>query len=129
MPEQKPGEVGWFDLTVPDADEIRNFYATVVGWQTEAHSMGDYSDYVLKTAGGDAIGGICHARGANAEIPAQWLIYITVEDLNTSVEQVQTLGGEIVCPPRSMGGYGTMAVIRDPAGAVAALIQPAGSDQ
>ena len=26
--------------------------------------------------------GICHARGSNAELPAGWLIYITVADVD-----------------------------------------------
>ena len=47
MSEHKPGQVGWFDLTVADADTIRDFYKAVVGWETEAHDMGDYSDCVV----------------------------------------------------------------------------------
>lgn len=26
------GAVGWFDLTVEDAESVRDFYAGVVGW-------------------------------------------------------------------------------------------------
>ena len=65
------GRVEWFDLTVPNADSVLEFYQRVVGWESESLGMGDYSDHVIKPPGGDAIGGICHARGANAEMPAQ----------------------------------------------------------
>lgn len=125
MSEQTLGQVGWFDLTVPDADNVRDFYEAVVGWESESHNMGDYSDYVMKPSGGEALGGICHARGANANLPAQWLMYISVENLEASLTEVRERGGQVVSEPRSIGGYGTVAVIQDPAGAVCAIIQPA----
>jgi hypothetical protein len=34
------GTVGWFDLTVADADRVRDFYKAVVGWTTSAVPMG-----------------------------------------------------------------------------------------
>jgi hypothetical protein len=38
------GTIGWFDLTVPNADEVRDFYRAVVGWGVEECEMGGYSD-------------------------------------------------------------------------------------
>lgn len=58
-------------------------------------------------------------------MPAQWLIYLTVADLDASLAACAEGGGEAVAGPRSMGVYGRMAVIRDPAGAVATLSEPA----
>ena len=118
----RPGTVTWQDLTVPNAEAVRDFYAAVVGWEPEALSMGAYSDFVMN-ADGAGIAGICHARGANAELPAAWLIYITVEDLDHSIAECQRLGGSLIAPPRGYGG-GRYCVIKDPAGAVCALYQP-----
>lgn len=119
----RPGSVTWQDLTVPDAEGLRDFYSAVTGWEPEPLSMGAYSDYVMN-ADGQGIAGICHARGANAEIPPVWLIYITVEDLDHSLAECQRLGGSVLTPPCSYGG-GRYCVIQDPAGAVCALYQPA----
>ena len=47
MSEPK-GSVGWFDLTVPDAEKVRDFYGQVVGWDSEATDMGDYEDFCMK---------------------------------------------------------------------------------
>lgn len=59
MSDAKLGTVGWVDLTVPNADEIRDFYAGVVGWKPEALSMGDYSDYVMTMpADGTGVAGV-----------------------------------------------------------------------
>ena len=118
----RPGTITWQDLTVPDAAAVRDFYAAVVGWQPEALSMGAYSDFVMNADGG-GVAGICHARGANAELPPVWLIYITVEDLDHSLDECQRRGGTLVAAPRSYGG-GRYCVIKDPAGAICALYQP-----
>lgn len=75
------GRIGWIDMTVENAEGIRDFYKAVVGWGHEDVPMGKYSDYSMTTPDGDAVAGICHARGS-------------------------------------------FCVIRDPAGAVAALYQP-----
>jgi len=118
----KIGTVGWIDLTVADAPNVRDFYASVAGWNPMPLSMGDYSDFVMCTPDGDGIAGVCHARGANAGIPPVWLIYIVVADLDQAVARVAGAGGAVVSPPRSAGG-GRFALIRDPAGAHAALFQ------
>ena len=68
----------------------------------------------------NTVAGICHARGPNAELPAQWLIYINVANLADSLEQCSQRGGKVLHGPRDMGS-GSCAVVQDPAGAVAAL--------
>ncbi|HTS70656.1 MAG TPA: VOC family protein [Terriglobia bacterium] len=119
------GSISWIDLTVPNADPEREFYEAVAGWKSSPVDMGGYTDYCMNEPGtGKTVVGICHARGENASLPPQWLIYITVADLETSLQQCAKLGGKVVCEPREMGGQGRMAVIGDPAGAVAALFQP-----
>ncbi len=123
--EQKPGTIGWTDLTVPNADTLRDFYSAVAGWQAEALSMGDYSDYVMKAPGGTPVAGICHARGPNVGLPPRWLVYIVVEDLDASLAQCQQLGGKIIAGPKGESPNPRYAVIEDPAGAPAALYQPA----
>ena len=119
---QTPGSIGWTDLTVPDADQVRDFYAAVTGWTPAPVSMGDYSDYTMSDASGNAVAGVCHRRGPNSKIPAAWLIYIIVTDLPASLAECTRLGGEVLDGPRSAGG-GQFAVIRDPAGAIAGLYQ------
>jgi len=50
--------------------------------------MGGYSDYLLLPPGSDEpIAGVCHARGSNADIPPQWLIYIAVQDVEVSAAE------------------------------------------
>lgn len=118
-----PGTIAWADLTVPDADRLRDFYQAVAGWTPSALSMGEYDDYVMSDADGAAVAGVCHARGPNADIPPQWLVYVTVPDADVAAARCTALGGRVVAGPRAMGG-GRCAVIEDPAGAVIALFAP-----
>lgn len=125
MSERKPlGTPVWFDLTIPDATTVRDFYAAVVGWTHQPISMGDYDDYAMLNAAGEGAAGVCHARGENASQPAQWIMYVTVPDLDASLAACRATGGEAVTPVREMGGA-RFVVIRDPAGASIALYQEA----
>ena len=118
------GIISWADLTVRNAEAIREFYKDVVGWKPEPVSMGGYEDFTMNTPAGNApVAGICHARGTNADLPPQWLIYIVVEDIEGAVKRCVELGGKLLAGPKSMGDHGSYCVIQDPAGAVAALFQ------
>lgn len=123
--EPEVGTIGWTDLTISNAEEIRDFYSKVVGWKPQPLSMGQYDDYVMNTPETEtSIAGICHARGVNAELPAQWLIYITVENIDESIASCKKLGGKILVESKNYGGMGMYCVIQDPAGAVCALFEP-----
>lgn len=123
MSENKPsfGMIAWHDLTVENADQVRDFYQAVAGWQPEEVSMGDYADYSMK-AGDTVVAGVCHAKGPNVGLPPQWLIYITVEDLDATIAAAKAHGGELLGEIREMG-ENRFAVIRDPGGAVAGYYQ------
>jgi hypothetical protein len=122
MSKHKLGQVSWVDLTVKNAEQVRDFYKEIVGWNSSEVDMGGYSDFNMNLEDGKTIAGICHSRGLNANLPAQWLIYITVSDLEKSLVRCRALGGKIVDGPRSMG-ESRFCVIQDPSGAVAALWQ------
>jgi len=122
MGKPNVGSIVWQDLTVEDAEGVRAFYEQVVGWTSEAVDMDGYSDFSMVTAEGEGVAGICHARGANTGVPPQWLLYVTVADLDASIGQCTRLGGEVVTPPRPLAG-GRMCVVKDPAGAVCGLFE------
>ena len=118
------GSVVWTDLTIDDAVTVRIFYSAVVGWRHQPVHMGGYSDFSMLTpAAGKPAARICRARGVNSGLPPQWLIYIAVEDLDASLERCRSLGGEVVAGPKVMGESCRYAVLRHPAGAVAAFYE------
>ncbi len=123
MSTPQTGTIGWCDLTVPNAEQLRDFYAQVVGWKPEPVDMGGYEDFNMVAPSGENVAGICHARGGNAVLPPQWLLYIIVDDLDASVATCLELGGDVIVDPRPHGDA-RFCVIRDPAGAVCALYEP-----
>jgi len=116
------GSITWRDLTVKEAEQVRDFYSKVVGWKTSPVDMEGYDDFNMNLPGsGETVAGICHARGPNAKLPAKWLIYITVADVDVSAKRCVELGGKIIDGPKAMGDL-QFCVIEDPVGAVAALV-------
>ena len=122
-PPPPVGSVGWMDLTVQDAEPTRDFYSAVVGWTTSGLDMGGYEDYLVFRPGLDEpMAGICHARGQNAGLPAQWLMYVVVADLAASMAACTERGGRVLTEPRSAGKGARFCVIQDPAGAYVAIV-------
>lgn len=119
--KEPAGKLAWVDLTVPDAEAVRDFYKTVIGWESEPVSMGDYDDYNM-TRDGRATTGICHQRADNKDMPAQWMVYFTVADYDASLAKVTGLGGKILVATRGIAGH-RFAIIEDPAGAVCAIYE------
>ena len=118
------GSIGWVDLTVENADAVRDFYREVAGWHSAGLSMGDYEDYVMsEPASGAPVAGVCHARGANAGLPPVWLIYVVVADLDASLARCRELGGEVAGEPRGHAGQGRFCLVKDPAGAYVMLYE------
>lgn len=118
------GTIGWVDLTVAQAESVRDFYAAVVGWKPEDVDMGGYFDFNMTTGDGTPRAGICHAARSNEGIPPVWMIYIHVDDLDESLSSCREAGGDVLGEIRTVGESGRYAFIRDPAGAVCALFEP-----
>jgi len=111
----KPGSIGWVDITVADAHQLKQSYAKVVGWRSEPVAMDSYDDFcMLPASGAEPVAGICHARGVNADLPPGWIVYIIVEDLDRSIEPCKELGGTIMAGPKKTGTTSRYCVIRDP---------------
>ena len=121
------GTINWHDLTVENADELKEFFKEVAGWQIQEIPMknGDeaYHDYAMKDSKGNGVAGVCHAKGPNMGIPPQWMMYISVENINQSVEKALDNGGKLIKEYKSKEGILVYAIIEDPAGATFALAQ------
>lgn len=121
MNNYKHGQIVWRDLTVKDADQIKDFYETVIGWETSHHDMGDYYDFnVIVKETQDIISGIIHKRSSNDDLPSVWLNYIYVDDVDTVAKLCAENGGKVLVK-RKMGPS-DFAVLQDPSGAIIAVI-------
>jgi predicted enzyme related to lactoylglutathione lyase len=125
-PAAPVGRIAWLDLTVPDAVAAQEFYHHVVACAVQTVDMEDagqrYVDYNVLRGDGTPVAGICHARGANADLPPVWMIYLPVGDLAESLRRVEEDGGVVIKAVRAPDGAYVYAAVRDPAGASFALL-------
>ena len=118
----RQGRILFTDLTVDQAEETRDFYKRVIGWNHSEINMGEYSDYVMEAPDGLPVAGICHKAGVNKKLPPVWLVYFNVEDLKASLDECRKLGGSVYFEPEDIHS-GSYAVIEYPAGTYCALSQ------
>ncbi|MBD8013441.1 VOC family protein [Planococcus wigleyi] len=119
----QPGSIISSDLTVHNAETVRDFYKEVVGWGHSDFQMGNYADYMMNTPDGNPAAGICHQAGDNEGLPQLWLVYFAVADLKQSLEACQNRGGIVHREPEGAIVPGSYAIIEYPAGAFCGLSQ------
>ena len=127
MPETFPrGRFVWHELLTTAPDAAVRFYGTVVGWGVEPYP--NAPDYRVWTMRGTSMGGLMRlpeeARRMGA--PPNWLTYVAVPDVDTTLRQAQGLGARVVVQPREIPSVGRFATLADPAGASFAVFRPAG---
>lgn len=120
------GRIAWLDLTVSNARATSDFYRHVVGWSVQDVEMTDgderYADCNMIGGDGNPAAGVCHARGANADVPPVWMIYLPVGDLAESLRRVEEEGGRIIKAVQGEDANYAYAAIQDPAGVSLALV-------
>jgi predicted enzyme related to lactoylglutathione lyase len=112
----------WADLSTGDPRRASEFYTSLFGWEI---NKGEGDDYLHIKNGEDFIGGIPPAQHRNPNVPAHWLIYFQVANVEGTTEKVKQLGGAIHMPARHMENVGTFSIVADPQGATFALFKSA----
>jgi predicted enzyme related to lactoylglutathione lyase len=118
----EPGAFCWNELHTRDVEGAKKFYQTVFNWEGVTHDMGGMAYTELKLDEKSIAGMMAMGDEYPPEVPAHWLVYIDVEDTDATVAKATSLGGAVVSPPMDSPA-GPFAVLRDPAGAVFAVIK------
>lgn len=117
------GGVGWNELMTTDPDAARAFYTALFGWEAEAQDMGEFV-YTTFSINGQGVAGMMGMAGPDYEgVPPHWMVYVTVDDADTTASKSKTLGGELVVGPQDIPHIGRFAVLRDPSGATFSVMQ------
>ena len=116
------GRIVWHELMTKDPKAAEPFYKHVVGWTTSPYEGN--KDYTMWMAGENPAGGLMAMPPEAEEMgaPPNWLTYIAVPDVDETSEQAEKQGASVLAPARSIEGVGRFAVLRDPQGAVFAVI-------
>jgi len=112
-----PGCLCMNELVTTDPASARGFYGRVFGWTSEDVDAGDGAPVAFLFNDGAMNGSVFAAAGAT---PAHWRPCITVESTEAATGRVRALGGVVVHPGLPLPD-GSLALVRDPQGAVLSL--------
>ncbi|MDH3990564.1 MAG: VOC family protein, partial [Gammaproteobacteria bacterium] len=99
--ERLPGKIIWRDLLTNDPAASKKFYGELFGWEFEnvgtASNLKSDSSYTLIRHNGKLIGGMIDTLALNnRDDISQWVVLMSVEDIDASVEAVTASGGNIM---------------------------------
>ena len=121
-PDPPAGHFCWYDLNTTDWEGARSFYAKLFDWD-ESGSMespgGTY--WMFKSQSGDRTVGGMSDMAKMMNVPAHWLCYVTVPDLDAALVRLKELGGQVLNGPMAVPGGDRIAHCMDPQGAAIAL--------
>jgi predicted enzyme related to lactoylglutathione lyase len=116
-----PGIVSWNELMTRDAQASAKFYTTLFGWKREDMDMGGYT-YSMFASNGRPVAGMFALPAEAESMPGMWMGYVTVENLEASLEKAQQLGAKIHKEITTIQ-MGKFAILADPQGAIIGLWQ------
>lgn len=102
----------WADVTVPDVEATKAFYAEVLGW-TYQDLGDDYNGYVIAEARGAAAAGISPRQ---ADEPAAWRLFFASDDADKTAAAIADHGGTVTLGPGDVGPMGRALYATDPTG-------------
>jgi len=114
----KNGAFGWFELMTTDPEWAKKFYSELFGWEYEEMPMENGAPYTVVKVDGKAVAGIMAQPDECKGMPPAWEIYVTVDDVDATVENVLSLGGKVLRPAFDIPEVGRFCVLQDPQGAV-----------
>lgn len=115
-----PGSFTWNELATRDVQGAMDFYEKLFGWSFK--KMGNVEYYVIQN-NGRINGGIIPMDEKWGDMPPVWMVYLSVADIDASLEKVKELGGKVDTDIIEADETGRFAIIFDPAGAPVTLIQ------
>jgi predicted enzyme related to lactoylglutathione lyase len=120
------GAFSWSELMTSDPKAAAEFYGALFGWTVQTMDMGTGPYHVLKV-GDAAVGGIMDIPKNAAGMPPTWGCYVTVADVDATLEKCKALGGQVLMGPMDVPTVGRMATLKDPQGATLMVIAYSGS--
>ena len=120
--KDEPYSYCWSELATRDTARATQFYTALFGWDAKVSDMGPMT-YTEWMNNGTAIGGMLPIAPEWGDVPSNWMGYVSVEDCDSTADKAKALGAEIMSPPTDIPHAGRFAVIKDPQGAVFAIIK------
>jgi predicted enzyme related to lactoylglutathione lyase len=118
----EPGTPSWVDLGSPDAAAAAAFYGALFGWTAEMDPRPEAGGYGMFSLKGKNVAGL--GPQADPSRPPYWTVYVTVADVDETVQKAGAAGGSVVAGPIDVFDAGRMAVLQDSVGSFVSIWQP-----
>jgi len=105
-----------------DTEKAGKFYAELIGWKPTDSGMPGMNYMMMKAGETNAGGMMAMPPEVPDQVPAHWMAYITVDDVDSCATKAKQLGGQVCAGPQDIPGVGRFCVITDPTGAAVGLI-------
>lgn len=131
--QRLPGKIIWHDLLTNDPAASQHFYGELFGWEFEsigeASNLKRDSSYTLIRHDGRPIGGMIDTLALNnRDDISQWVVLMSVQDIEGTVKKVLSAGGRVITPATDLQHRGRLAVVRDAEGALLGLLETRDGD-
>ncbi|PWI45221.1 VOC family protein [Streptomyces sp. ICBB 8177] len=118
----RPGTLGWNELVTRQTTGLGKFYAAVFGFEPQRADGVDADHLTLRLQGVPVAGMRGLGRALPRDLGAHWMTYFEVDDTDAAARRAARLGGRVLSGPEE-SVRGRTAVVRDPEGAVFALLR------
>ena len=117
------GRFVWHQLMTRDVPGAKKFYSKLVGWKTMPWPLDP--SYTVCHADVGPVAGIAEISGdLPRDVPPHWVQYIGTRDVDGTADAAVRAGGSVMKAPSDMQGAGRYALLKDPQGALFAIIDP-----
>ena len=111
-----------------DVPGTKRFYGQLFNWEFVGEPSSG-SNYATIKKDGTPIGSVIYLKRKDEKVSeSRWLSYLSVPDVDQAVKNVREGGGVVLKEPRDFPDRGRIAVVRDPQGAMLALIRAKDGD-
>jgi hypothetical protein len=119
----QPGEFSWHELATSVAPSVAfEFYSRLFAWdEISQYDMGPMGTYLIFGRNGKQLGGMFDQSSQGKSGNAYWLGYVSVTDLDGTVERAKAARGSVLIGPMDVPGGDRIAQLMDPHGAFFAL--------
>jgi len=116
-PEKLPrvsGSWAWQEVWTDDVQQSKTFYQSLNTYGDSTRKV-QVHEYTYLTSDEQPAFGL--VKKPNSDVPSTWVNYIQVDDVVATVEKVKAFGGDVLMAPTDKVRGGSVAIVRDPAGA------------
>ncbi len=122
-PEAQQTDNGWIwqEVWSDNPEQSKAFYQSLGNYSAQSKPLNNGNYSYLALNGTPAIGFV---KKPDAEIGNTWVNYIKVTDVDATLLKVTAAGGIVLMAPNDKVRNGSVAIIRDPAGAGIVIQEP-----